>query len=321
MNEQDSIRFLDNVQVGAEDGDCWIWTGPVYPNGYGKFVTEDRIWTAHRFSWVLAGNDDTNRHLDQKPCQNRLCVNPKHICIHTTIPDEERLWANVDRSDGDDGCWLWLGKVKGNDGMGRILLSDKREPKVNRYVWEIMTGERLGRHQTLYSTCKTPGCVNPSHWARGTKDNNEKLWSQVEKSEDPNGCWLWTGRVNQYGYGRMWLGGHQVFVHRHVWEQLNGPIPETMCVCHKCDVRNCVAPHHLFVATTQENTQDKMDKGRHRTNPPKGEAAHNSKLTEDDVREIRATTGMTQIEMGKKYGVHSSIISEILSGKRWSHVT
>lgn len=41
-----------------------------------------------------------------------------------------------------------------------------------------------------------------------------------------------------------------------------GPIPKGMFVLHKCDVRACVKPDHLFIGTKKDNTRDMMSKGR-----------------------------------------------------------
>ena len=76
-------------------------------------------------------------------------------------------------------------------------------------------------------------------------------------------CWLWQGQLN-FGYGRMRVNkGKRIFVHRFAWTLYNGPIPEKMLVCHKCDVRNCVNPEHLFLGTHKDNTQDMHRKKRH----------------------------------------------------------
>lgn len=84
---------------------------------------------------------------------------------------------------------------------------------------------------------------------------------------EPNsGCWLWDGRYSKSGYGTLGGGrkGERVQAHRLMWEAVNGPIPGGLLVCHRCDVRGCVNPDHLFVGTAKDNTRDMMVKGRAR---------------------------------------------------------
>jgi hypothetical protein len=47
-----------------------------------------------------------------------------------------------------------------------------------------------------------------------------------------------------------------------MWEMERGAIPKGMQVCHKCDVGFCCNPSHLFLGTPQDNTDDKIKKGR-----------------------------------------------------------
>jgi hypothetical protein len=42
-----------------------------------------------------------------------------------------------------------------------------------------------------------------------------------------------------------------------------GPIPDGICVLHRCDVKPCFNPDHLFLGTKGENNADTTAKGRH----------------------------------------------------------
>lgn len=79
-------------------------------------------------------------------------------------------------------------------------------------------------------------------------------------------CWHWVFDWNAYGYGRMPLQ-ERTLAHRHAWVVARGPIPFGLCVLHRCDVRNCVRPDHLFLGTNLDNQHDMIAKGRDHNNP------------------------------------------------------
>lgn len=94
----------------------------------------------------------------------------------------------------------------------------------------------------------------------------ERFWRFVAPMMDDRGCWEWSGNRTPKGYGQMasHRQGHPVMAHRVSYQIHSGPIPEGMCILHKCDNRSCVNPTHLRVGTYADNTRDMYDKGRHR---------------------------------------------------------
>ena len=78
------------------------------------------------------------------------------------------------------------------------------------------------------------------------------------------GCWEWQGSRFRNGYGRICVRGKRIGTHRYVWEVERGAIPPGMCVLHRCDNPRCVRPDHLFLGTNSDNTQDMVQKRRHR---------------------------------------------------------
>lgn len=126
------------------------------------------------------------------------------------------------------------------------------------------------------------------------------------------GCWMWKGGVDGDGYGHM-SGNRRA--HRVYYARAHGEIPDGMCVCHKCDTPRCVNPDHLFLATSAENTADKMRKDRH----IKGEEVKLAKLTDGKVREILASNEPCFI-LARRYGVSDAAISFVRLGKTWKHV-
>ena len=87
-----------------------------------------------------------------------------------------------------------------------------------------------------------------------------RFWGMVNKTEGR--CWLWEGMLSWGGYGLLKVSGRKRRAHRISWELHNGPIPPGLLVLHKCDVRHCVRPDHLFLGTDLDNVVDMHIKGR-----------------------------------------------------------
>ena len=92
------------------------------------------------------------------------------------------------------------------------------------------------------------------------KTIEDKYWDRVVKADD---CWQWTGARDKQGYGRLSPAvGVFLRAHRFSWELHNGPVPEGLLVCHRCDNPECTNPNHLFLGSPQDNMDDKVRKGR-----------------------------------------------------------
>jgi len=75
------------------------------------------------------------------------------------------------------------------------------------------------------------------------------------------GCWMWTGKTFETGYGLAVRTGKVCRAHRLMWIMVNGPIEDRRGVCHRCDHPRCVNPSHLFLGTQKDNLQDAKAKG------------------------------------------------------------
>jgi hypothetical protein len=82
---------------------------------------------------------------------------------------------------------------------------------------------------------------------------------KIQKTDD---CWLWVSSIDNIGYGRFCLDRRNAKAHRVAWQLYRGPIENGLFVLHKCDVRNCVNPDHLFLGTQDDNIKDCVRKGR-----------------------------------------------------------
>ncbi len=149
-----------------------------------------------------------------------------------------------------------------------------------------------------------------------TPERQEEFWRNVEPITE-SGCWIWTAGVfGKKGYGAFKVSGQSRRTHRISWTLLRGGIPKGLDVLHKCDVRCCVNPNHLFLGTQMDNMQDMISKGRKVASP--GTRNGQVKLTEQQVQEIIADTSMSQSKLAVKYGVCQQSISLIKRRKNWA---
>lgn len=146
---------------------------------------------------------------------------------------------------------------------------------------------------------------------------SDRFWSHVDKSPD---CWRWSGCIRPDGYASMRLGRGTALAHRVSWTLHFGAIPQGMCVLHRCDVRNCVRPEHLFLGTYGDNNIDCNSKGRR--NQARGERAPRARLVAGQIVGIRAraAAGEDLGELAREFGVARAAIRYIVTGKSWKHV-
>lgn len=159
------------------------------------------------------------------------------------------------------------------------------------------------------------------------KFSHANFWHRVVKRAD--GCWGWTGFVDNKGYGRVNV--HTAGVrrsqgaHRASWFIHYGDIPEGMHILHSCDNPQCTNPEHLRLGTHAENMRDMKERGRAKGYGKPGEACGHAKLTWEKVREIRRLKDgcptLSNHVLAVQFGVTPSNISNIVTGKTWREVS
>lgn len=136
------------------------------------------------------------------------------------------------------------------------------------------------------------------------------FWSQVDQAGP---CWIWMGSKINSGYGYTHLFEQRWLVHRLSWVMHRGPIPGGLLVCHNCpggDNPACLNPEHLWLGTHQQNSDDKISKGRDNARRSALRFLH-----DDQVREIRIrfALGSPQVSaVAKEFAVPSSTIRRIV---------
>lgn len=149
---------------------------------------------------------------------------------------------------------------------------------------------------------------------------NQKFRTRLESKieVDSNGCWLLKTSILANGYAYLSYRGKSWLAHRAVYTEYHCEIPEGLLVLHRCDVRNCVCPDHLFLGDHVMNAEDMLYKNRGSV----GEKHYSAVLTEDLVRQLRKeyVPGDSWMALEKKYGINRGVIRPAVLGRTWKHV-
>ncbi len=147
---------------------------------------------------------------------------------------------------------------------------------------------------------------------------------------DKNECIEGWGSLNPDGYYLVhdkYPGAKTESLHRLVYRECIGEIPQGLCVCHKCDNRKCVNPDHMFLGSQAENMFDKKLKNRQSKGERHSKYTTGSKkvvlakLSHTQIEEIKMVGPfMTQRELAKQYKVSQPSICYILKGLKNSGI-
>lgn len=192
-----------------------------------------------------------------------------------------------------------------------------------------------------FCACAVPGCNLNSHYAAGgvrgwcrahyrrfnrygypvagqTMKGAPIRWLNKHLSYDGDDCLKWPYATDSAGYGQVNSGGVVQYVHRIMCKAAHGePLSPKDHAAHICGNghKACCNPKHLRWATCTENAADKLVHGT----LPLGEKHHGAKLTESQVRKIRALKGsMTQRRIGSIFGVTEDAVGDIHRGVNWA---
>ena len=215
------------------------------------------------------------------------------------------------RSTGHNRCGIRLCAVGADSTVSAAIIHDKRER-----ICECCGITPIGRNSRRYCSrqCAVAGGIGPR-----PRPVEDRFWQKVHRIGSLE-CWRWRGAHVPDGYGSFLLSSNGagsarfVKVHRLAWILAYGVIPEGMHVCHRCDVRDCVNPRHLFLGTNSDNVADRVAKGR--SARLRGARNPRAKLTPEAVAEIRANPGVTS-EFALRFGVARVQIQRARRGDTW----
>lgn len=136
--------------------------------------------------------------------------------------------------------------------------------------------------------------------------------------ENHMGCWIWTGHRTNTGYGYLFTNKTKYLVHRVSYTVFNGPIPEGMLIRHRCHNSLCCNPLHLEPGTDRDNWLDMLVDGHTRLLEQSGSDNHASKLSEQQVYDIRTefAKGIKSAnEIAKDFGITRRTVERTVNGE------
>lgn len=100
----------------------------------------------------------------------------------------------------------------------------------------------------------------PSQWpVYGDTRVHKSVWAKVSPPPHPSACWLWRGKKNAAGYGRvnkfgpLHAGNPFEFIHRRLYQDLVSQLDKGVQLDHMCRNTSCCNPAHLDPVSEEEN--------------------------------------------------------------------
>jgi hypothetical protein len=130
---------------------------------------------------------------------------------------------------------------------------------------------------------------------------------------DENGCFNCTSHhIAKDGYVKIRKYKRTLRLHRYIYEEMYGFIPNGLVVRHKCDNRRCINPEHLELGTYKDNNHDQVKRGRH----------GRTKLTQEQVDKMRNDWEQGNYnhyyEVAEKYSISPATAWRTINKVNWN---
>ena len=145
------------------------------------------------------------------------------------------------------------------------------------------------------------------------KSPEERFRERLIRTQD--GCLVFTGCVDCYGYGQVQVNRKRFRAHRFAFQLHHGREPSSQLM-HTCDNPPCCDVNHLRECTHLENHRDKQQKGRALgKTAPRLRAEHAL-----EIRRRRREYGHTYIRLAKDFDVTQRTIWCVITRRTWRHL-
>lgn len=170
------------------------------------------------------------------------------------------------------------------------------------------------------SSYDTRRALTSHHHQMHPEEVEERFWIWIEVGDDDE-CWEYQGATLPDGHGLMTMQKEIDYVHRWSY-RMHFEDPGEMQVNHHCDTAHCVNPEHLYLGTQSDNIKDMWRRRRRHPDEMRGENAPHSKLTWEDVQDIRErldSGAETYEQIADDYPVTPSSIASVATGEIWNY--
>lgn len=98
-------------------------------------------------------------------------------------------------------------------------------------------------------------------WMPKLQSIEERLLARIEGTNH-QGCWLLSACSGGKRYPKIWLGHRREYTHRAAYTIWVGPLKPGLLICHRCSIKHCICPTHLFQGTYSDNLRQWYEEGR-----------------------------------------------------------